>query len=181
LLPSEEVAIALKQKIRQLCYTQVEAASASGKDESPASFPYVVDVFAQAARKYSLDARTRERGGLVGELLPQGSCRDPVLDRSCFHVALGLLVGPIATAQGFHLLLVQERTNCPKLDGRCTKLVPCAEHGLGKVVPSPQVGQVDVGKLLADALLFFLGSLLAGGVVAELAASLGSPSLPPAL
>lgn len=31
---------------------------------------------------------------------------------------------PVDSAFGIHLLLVMERTNCPKLDGRHTQLIP---------------------------------------------------------
>ena len=167
LLPpnGQEVALALKQKIRQQC---CEVRPETG------NYPYIVDVFAKVAAKYSRDDTTNQRGGLLGELVPQGYCRDPVLDRACFEVPIGEIQGPIQSNCGWHLVLIEERTNCPKLDGPNTKLVPCARHGLGTVVPSAQEGQVDMTTLLKDQALFWLGACLAGGVVAEVAASLGN-------
>mmetsp|Transcript_5809 Transcript_5809/g.11359 ORF Transcript_5809/g.11359 Transcript_5809/m.11359 type:complete len:217 (-) Transcript_5809:20-670(-) len=163
--PNREVALALKAKIRQQC---TEIRPETGQ------YPYVVDIFAKAAEKYSRDETTNHRGGLLGEMVPQGFCRDPVLDRACFEVTMGEIQGPIETDYGYHLLLVEERTNCPKLDGPNTKLVPCEKHGLGKVVPSQQEGKIDFSKLLWDQVVFWLAACVAGGVVAELSASLGN-------
>ena len=57
LLPDEEVARVLKQKIRDECID---------KDL------WVIDAFEEAAKKYSRDETTNFRGGLIGELAPQG-------------------------------------------------------------------------------------------------------------
>ena len=57
LVPNERVARVLKQKIRDEC---VE------KDM------WVIDAFEHAAKKYSRDESTSARGGLIGELVPQG-------------------------------------------------------------------------------------------------------------
>lgn len=162
--PNRELALALKHKIRQKCQ---EVSPETGR------YPFVVDVFSAAAQKYSRDDTTNFRGGLLGELVPQGYCRDPVLDRACFEVRLGEIEGPIESDYGYHLLLVEERTNCPKLDGRNTKLVPCENHGFGQIVPSQQVGQVDMSKLIRDQVLFWIAAFFAGGLVAEAATSLG--------
>lgn len=155
LLPSEEACVVLKQKIR------------NKSEES-----YVVDVFEQAAAKYSRDDDTRERGGLLGELVPQGYCRCQELERACFHARLGIVEGPIETEYGHHLLLVTERTNCPKLDGQNTKLVQNAQTNQAELVPSAQVGEVT-GEFAVGQLAFWIFAFLAGGVVAELAAQVG--------
>lgn len=57
LLPDEKVARVLKQKIRDECL-QKEM--------------WVIDAFEAAAKKYSRDESTNFRGGLIGELVPQG-------------------------------------------------------------------------------------------------------------
>jgi len=163
LLPpkSEPACLALKQKIRSASETQ-----------------YIVDVFEQAARQYSRDETTSARGGLLGELVPQGYCRSPELDRACFEARLGVVEGPIESEFGNHLILVSERTNCPKLDGTNTKLVQ-KKQGSGSssneaiLVPSPQVGQVDVPFAVGQ-VLFWIAVLFAGGILAEVVASLFS-------
>lgn len=105
LLPkSDEACRALKQKIR-----------------IKAEFIYLVDAFEQAAQRYSRNETTKNRGGLLGELVPQGYCNSPELDRACFSSRLGVIEGPIESDFGYHLILVTERTNCPKLDGKNTK------------------------------------------------------------
>ena len=177
LLPSEQVAVALRQRMRQVCLEeQRRQLSQDDDNDGKSHYPFVGDVFASAARKYSRDIRTAPNGGLVGELVAQGHGRCPaVLDQACFSVPVGEIVGPIASSEGWHLLLVYERTNCPQLDGRHTKLVPCNHHGLGQVIPSPrQEGQVDVTTLVRDQALFWVGTLVAGGLVAELSANLAN-------
>ena len=57
LVPDEQVAKVLKQKIRDECI-QKEI--------------WVIDAFEEAAKKYSRDESTNFRGGLIGELVPQG-------------------------------------------------------------------------------------------------------------
>ena len=159
LLPkNDEVALALKQKIRNQAQDGL----------------FVQDAFEQAAKRFSRDETTNYRGGLLGELVPQGYCQSPELDRYCFEVPLGQVVGPLESEFGYHLLLVSERTNCPKLDGANTKLVALDndENGQGRLVPSEQVGQVDVGEMVLDQTTFFLGVFLGGGVLAEVVANL---------
>ena len=157
--PNDEVALALKQKIRT---------------QSKENDRFVVDVFEEAAKKYSQDDTTNYRGGLLGELVPQGFCRSVELDRACFEVRLGVIEGPIETDYGYHLLLVSERTNCPKLDGRNTKLVRGNKSGLGTLVESEQVGKVNIAKFAVDQVTFWLVACVAGGIVAELAAQVGT-------
>jgi PPIC-type PPIASE domain len=134
---------------------------------------FVVDVFEDAAKKFSRDDTTNYRGGLLGELLPQGACQSAILDRKCFEVPLGSLQGPIESEFGLHLLLVTERTNCPKLDGKDTKLVPCPESGYGKLVPSSsdskEVSQVTPAFLVQQA-AFWTFVVFAGGILAEITA-----------
>ena len=87
LLPkSTDVALALKQKIRN---------AASPKKDSDVDPMYIVDAFSAAAAKYSQDDETAVRGGLLGEMVPQGYCRANELDQKCFEVALGDVVGKI--------------------------------------------------------------------------------------
>ena len=141
-------------------------------DETPPE--YIVDVFEDAAKKFSRDETTRDRGGLIGALVPQGTCRSAILDKACFEVPLGSLQGPIESEFGIHLLLVTERTNCPKLDGRNTQLVPTkASPAYGELVPSSGTtrseSQVTPSFLLEQA-GFWAATIVAGGLVAELAA-----------
>ena len=148
LLPpkSGELCLTLKQKIRN-------------------SDLYLVDAFEQAASRYSRDEDTNFRGGLIGELVPQGYCRSPELDEACFSVRLGVVEGPIETEFGSHLILVSERTNCPRLDGTATKLERTDENDC-KLVPSPQIGQVDLSFVLGQ-VSFWTFVFLAGGILAE--------------
>mmetsp|Transcript_26547 Transcript_26547/g.40281 ORF Transcript_26547/g.40281 Transcript_26547/m.40281 type:complete len:220 (+) Transcript_26547:66-725(+) len=159
LLPSNrEVALTLKQKIRTKCLE---------------SDRFIIEVFEEAAKRYSKDDTTNFRGGLVGELVPQGYCRSAELDRACFEVDLGCVVGPIETSYGYHLILVSERTNCPKLDGSDTKLVP-GNDGLGMLTSSEQVGQIDFGRFAISQIVFWPVVGVAGGLLAEFTAQLGN-------
>jgi peptidyl-prolyl cis-trans isomerase C len=158
LLPpnAKEVALTLKQRIRNQALDDNDR--------------FVIDIFEEAAKKYSADDTTNYRGGLLGELVPQGYCRSAELDQACFEVPLGTIEGPLETSYGYHLLLVSERTNCPQLDGRATKLVRDKSSGLGTLVTSEQVGKVDVAKFAVDQITFWLVACVAGGIVAEIAA-----------
>jgi hypothetical protein len=86
---------------------------------------------------------------------------------------LGVVEGPIESEFGYHLILVTERTNCPKLDGKNTKLVQKEGSKDAILVPSPQVGQVDVD-FVAGQVGFWIFCIFAGGIAAELAAQVGS-------
>ena len=156
LLPpkSEDLCLTLKQKIRN-------------------SHLHVVDAFAQAAERYSRDDDTKDRGGLLGELVPQGYCRSAELDAACFQVRLGVVEGPIETEYGTHLLLVTERTNCPRLDGVNTKLVASTEKKEGVLVPSAPVGQVDLSFAAGQA-AFWIFVFFAGGILAEVVSRLSA-------
>ena len=158
LLPrSQEAALALKQKLRN---------RVDGGGE------FVVDTFAAAARRYSLDAQTKEQGGLLGELVPQGYVSSaPELDRACFEAPLGEVFGPIESDYGFHLLLVCERTGCPKLDGPFTRVVRRQDGRTALAPPAVQkTAQDEVGEFVLDQVPFWIGTALAGGILAELAA-----------
>lgn len=154
MVPNPQVALALKRKIRDQCIE---------KDR------FVVDVFEEAAKKYSKDETTNFRGGLLGELVPQGYCRSRMLDRACFEVTLGLLEGPIESEFGHHLVLVTERTNCPKLDGENTKLMQLrGDDVFGTLVPSKQVGSPDVATFALQQVWYWIFVFLAGGILAEI-------------
>lgn len=161
LVANPEIALALKRKIR---------------DECAEKQVYVVDIFEQAAQKYSQDETTNQRGGLLGQLVPQGYCRSPKLDAYCFQAPLGTLEGPLESEFGYHIVLVTERTNCPKLDGTKTKLIQTSSSDVfGTLVPSQQVGKVNVGEMLVNQAGFWFFTFLAGGLVAELAEKLATP------
>ena len=57
LVSDEKIAQVLKQKIRNECIEKEL---------------FVIDTFEEAAKKYSRDDTTNFRGGLLGELVPQG-------------------------------------------------------------------------------------------------------------
>jgi peptidyl-prolyl cis-trans isomerase C len=158
LVANEEVALALKRKIRDSCVEKER---------------FVIDVFQEAAEKYSQDDTTNFRGGLLGELVPQGYCRSKILDRACFQSQLGQLEGPIKSEFGHHLLLVTERTNCPKLDGKNTKLMQLrGDDVFGTLVPSKQVGSPDVASFALQQLGYWVFVFFAGGILAEVLARL---------
>jgi hypothetical protein len=160
LVPDEQVARVLKQKIRDECL-QKEI--------------WVVDAFEEAAKKYSRDESTNFRGGLIGELVPQGYCRSSELDNLQFSVTLGDIAGPLETEYGYHLMLVTERTNCPNLDGDKTMIFQTrGDDVFGTLYEGQQVGKVNVPEIIADQLQFWALTVVAGGAVAELSQNLVS-------
>eukprot|EP00980_Cylindrotheca_fusiformis_P029408 scaffold23471_cov141-Cylindrotheca_fusiformis.AAC.5 len=160
LVADEQVALALKRKIRE---------------QSIDKNIFVVDVFAEAARKYSLDESNRENGGLLGNLVAQGYCKSSILDRACFQVPLGQLEGPIQSEYGSHLLIVTERINCPKLDGKNTRLIMQDSNDIfGTLRPSDRRGKIELTDFVKDQLGFWFLVVIAGGLVAELAEKLAS-------
>mmetsp|Transcript_6724 Transcript_6724/g.16518 ORF Transcript_6724/g.16518 Transcript_6724/m.16518 type:complete len:223 (+) Transcript_6724:214-882(+) len=160
LVPDEQVARVLKQKIRDECL-QKEI--------------WVVDAFEEAAKKYSRDESTNFRGGLIGELVPQGYCRSSEVDNLQFSVTLGDIAGPLETEYGYHLMLVTERTNCPKLDGDKTMILQTrGDDVFGTLYEGQQVGKVNVPEIIADQLQFWTLTVVAGGAVAELSQKLVS-------
>ena len=85
---------------------------------------------------------------------------------------MGELEGPIKSKFGHHLLLVTERTNCPKLDGPSNKLIQTNEDDLfGTRVTGSQDGKVTSDFVLTQAGYWFL-ILIAGGILAEIVASM---------
>jgi len=223
LLPkSDEVALALKQSIRNKSSSEYiyqnqyqnqyqseyeydamkskpeEGASASESEieSEETKTMYIVDAFRQAATKYSRCPDTSKDGGLLGIKVPQGYCRAaPELDRACFQVPLGEVCGPIESEYGYHLLLVEERTNCPKLDGPYTKIVRAGggrsstsssgdqdEEGTDVLFVGPgykrnnnNAGYDDdddgnLTTIVVQQIGFWIGISFAGGIVAEIAA-----------
>jgi peptidyl-prolyl cis-trans isomerase C len=70
--------------------------------------------FAELAGRYSLDAMSRNEGGLIGHvILPQqpvqGLGQVPEFNRACFNMEPGDISVPVKTAKGYHLILVEER------------------------------------------------------------------------
>ena len=186
LLPkSDDVALSLKQKIRNKVNPKKRRISTEGKllaataaaqeQDQPM---YVLDAFSEAAKRFSRDEETAVRGGLLGTLVKQGYCLSPELDRACFEVPLGEISGPIESKFGYHLLLVVERTNCPKLDGGYTRIERDGDDTTTtnrvKFVSASDSngsnGEGDFGKLILQQFGFWIGVSLAGGIAAELAA-----------
>ena len=103
----------------------------------------------------------------------QGHCRSPELDRYCYSVSLGKVVGPLETDYGYHLLLVSERTNCPKLDGDNTLMMQTrGDDVFGTLYQGKQVGKVNAPEIIVDQIKFWSLTVVAGGVVAELSEKL---------
>jgi len=158
-----ELVLQVKQKIRNKCIHDGH---------------FVIDAFEEAALKFSNDESTKDRGGLIGELVPPGYCSLPELDEACFQVSLGNIEGPIKTSYGYHLILVSERTNCPNMDGANTKLIQTSgrisekKNGMGKLVPGKQEGKIEAGELIKDSVIFFFSVILAGILLAGFAASI---------
>ena len=107
--------------------------------------------------------------------LRSGHCRSIELDRHQFSVSLGQIVGPLETEDGYHLLLVSERTNCQMLDGDNTHMRQSRENDVfGTLYEGEQVGKVDLPQIIADQAQFWTLSTVAAGAVAELSQKLGS-------
>jgi len=162
LLPkSTEVVLALKQKIRnRVC-----------DKERPI---YIEDAFALAAEKYSQDYKTKGKGGLVGTLIRQGHYPCPKLDQAFYRLPLGEISGPIESSYGYHLVLICERRNCPRIDGEHTRIIRKGQDGTKAVLVGPK-GSKNVESESTDfgfgQLAFWTATGLAGGVMADLAAS----------
>jgi len=158
LVPDEKVAMVLKQKIRDECVDKQL---------------FVIDAFEEAAKKYSRDDTTNYRGGLLGERVPQGYCRSSQLDKYCFSLSLGEVVGPVETDYGYHLILVSERTNCPNLDGDNTFMMQTrGDDVFGTLREGKQFGKPNIPQLFVDQLGFWSLTLVAGGICAELSQKL---------
>ena len=93
---------------------------------------FVVDAFSRCAAEHSIDADTRDTGGLLGTRLQQGElrsrrssrCPAPELDRAAFEVPIGKVYGPFQSDFGYHLFLVEERIGYKRQDGEMTRVVP---------------------------------------------------------
>ena len=86
---------------------KVEAAQAQleGLSADDAGF---AKAWTNAARKYSQDQASKDRGGLLEDVVEgQG---DPQLDEQVFSAAEGELVGPFETDRGFYLIEVVDST-----------------------------------------------------------------------
>jgi parvulin-like peptidyl-prolyl isomerase len=86
---------------------RVEAARAELDGLSPDDSGFA-KAWESAARKYSQDQASKDRGGLL-EGLVQGQ-GDPQLDEQVFNAAEGELVGPFETDRGFYLIEVVDST-----------------------------------------------------------------------
>lgn len=137
---------------------------------------FLIDVFGTYARDNSLDKETAMRNGLLGEMAPQGYTICPELDRACFTYPLGEVSGPLQSDYGYHLVLVCERTFCPKLDGKNTRVIR-GDDGYSVVLSPPKDGssktlKQEVTELSFAQIGFWAGIALSGGIVAELLNSL---------
>ena len=94
---------------------------------------FVVDAFAAAAAANSIDAESCAQGGLIGRRLKQGVCRAPELDKASFCSPIGQVDGPIRTAEGYHLVLVEERLGLEMHDDGMARVVPQPTEGGGGV------------------------------------------------
>ena len=101
---------------------------------------FIVDAFADAAKRESIDLESASDGGLIGERIKQGMCREPELDRACFCSPLGQVVGPLQTQIGWHLVLVEERIGLEMFDS-----------GMVRVIPQPRADGSGVDSVLAPA------------------------------
>lgn len=164
LLPKSNIdaALTLKQKIRN-------------KVNNPDEPCYVIDIFEEAARRYSMDKTTSERGGLLAELAPQGYCVVPELDKACFTVPLGDVAGPIESDYGYHLILVSERTNCPKLDGKDQSRLIRGDDGRASLTGPRPVDNNEVMNFLVEQFILSTAVSLGGLIIYELAAKIPAP------
>ena len=99
---------------------------------------------------FDFSGESRESGGLIGRRLRQGACRSPELDRACFVCTLGQVSGPVQSAEGFHLVLVEERLGLPMHDSGMTRVVAePSEDGAVRSVLKPADPSDDGNELLA--------------------------------
>jgi len=141
--------LTLKQKIRN-------RVTPKSSDLPPM---HVINAFNKATRRYSLDDETKKNDGMFGELLPQGACRRfPELNKACFKVPLGHVVGSIETNYGYHLLLVEERINCVELYGFHSKIVRDGTDGAKTVYlgPNDKEENSNVFRLTVENLVFWI-------------------------
>ena len=141
---------------------------------------FVVDAFKAVAAVESIDAESRENGGLIASRIRQGVIRDEALDRACFCAPLGRVSGPLQSAEGWHLVLVEERIGLERQDSGLTRVIaqPRADGEPGAVdsvvvPPDPE----EVNELLDTTALLNLGILLVvttvgGQILSDWAASI---------
>lgn len=97
--------------------------------------------FEEAAKQFSDDERSRDRGGLIGVFGP-GELGDRSFEGAAFELPVGQVSEPIRTNLGYHVIEVVERAP----DGGWTKV----RHILVKVTPSrsdEQATRVRVEKI----------------------------------
>ena len=140
---------------------------------------FVVDAFATAAATESLDAESRDDGGLLGRRIRQGVCSDATLDRACFCSPLGQIVGPLESDVGWHLILVEERIGLEMHDSGMTRVVrqprPTGEDGVASVLapadPDEQSELLD-GASVASFVAFIACSIIGGQLISTWASSI---------
>ena len=68
------------------------------------------------------------------------------------------------TEYGYHLMLVSERTNCPKLDGENTFILQTrGDDVFGTLYEGKQVGKVNLPDFVMDQVQFWTLTVVAGG------------------
>jgi len=165
LLPTDDSALSLKQKIRN-------RASSKNNDDRM----YLEDAFAAAACRHSMDDETAVRGGLLGTSAPQGRLcghESPELDRACFELPLGEVCGPIRSGHGWHLVLVTERTglgNERKDDGK-TRITRGGEDDRDTVFLGPaEIIETNVGLVMGMSFAGWISTeVIANAVIANVA------------
>jgi len=116
---------------------KVEAAKADLEGLGPDDSGFAKS-WESAARKYSQDQASKDRGGLL-ENLVQGQ-GDPQLDEQVFSASEGELVGPFETDRGFYLIEVVDST--PESTQSLEEASPTIEQQL--VAARQQADQADV-------------------------------------
>jgi len=137
---------------------------------------FVVDAFAAAAAANSLDQESCNNSGLIGRRLKQGVCRDPDLDRACFCSPIGQVDGPIRSAEGYHLVLVEERLGLQMHDNGMARVLPKPSEsgGVRSVLAPPdpdEPSELVSPSAILSLLLFVLVTTVGGQVIADLASS----------
>ena len=139
---------------------------------------FISDAFSDAVKSESIDEESRAQGGLLGERIRQGVCREPELDRACFCSPLGRITGPIQSNVGWHLVLVEERIGLEMYDNGMTRVVPKPREtgdGVDSVLAAPdpddQSELLDAGAI-ANLVGFILLTNIGSQVLSNWAASI---------
>ena len=145
--------------------------------EQTTSGTFVVEAFAVAAAAHSLDLDSRDDGGIIGRRLRQGVCREPELDRACFCEPLGQVSGPVRTAVGYHLVLVEERVGLTMHDAGMSRVVPqpTADGGVRSILAPPdpdEASELVSPTALANLALATVATFAGGQMLANFASSL---------